>query len=93
MLGFLAHEKVQQIKTSLVIFFFLHFYLYYVCVLKASAATKKKEIEQKEISSKEKRERRERNFFSIFGFQNPSAENLRFPEFERSDHRDIWSAR
>ena len=64
--------------------FFLHFYL---CVLIWSAATAKKE------SKKAEKERAERKkLFSIFGFQKPSAENLRFPEIERSDRCDIWSS-
>ena len=63
-----------------------------VCVLNLRAAA--------EISRKKKRESREqrkeraerKKHFSIFGFQKPVAENIRFPEIERSDRLDILAA-
>ena len=89
MFGFLwvlAHKECLK-KTHLCIYFP---FIYFVCgCFQTEAAAAKNSVAKKE-ESREKREKKES--FSIFSFQNPPAENFRFLEIERSDHRDFWSA-
>ena len=59
----------------------------FMCLNLVSSNSKEREQKMRKKESREKRE-----LHLIFGFINPVAENLSFPEIERSDRRDIWSA-